>query len=137
MLPRSSSGHCFALVFTERLTSYLAALPLKTISNESICEAFRKFLSIMPACSTVVTDHGRSDFGPLFTMECESHGIAHSGQIPNRSQSQGSVEISNQILTNQLSKICSSQDGAKNWPKSLSKAVQSINSFHPYKSKFS
>ena len=137
VLPRASSGHCFALVFTERLTSYVAALPLKTISNQSICEAFRQFLSIMPACSTIITDHGQSDFGPLFTQECESHGITHSGQIPNRSQAQGSVEISNQILSNQLSKICSSDLGARYWPKSLSKAVQVINSFHPYNTKFS
>ena len=137
VLPRASSGHCFVLVFTERLTSYIAALPLKSVTNQSICQAFRQFLSIMPACSTVITDHGISDFGPAFTQECESHGIIHSGQIPGRSQSQGSVEISNQILSNQLSKICSSEMGARNWPRSLSKAVQVINQFHPYQTKFS
>ena len=49
----------------------------------------------------------------------------------------GSVEISNQILANQLSKICSSQLGARNWDKSLSKAVQIVNNFHPYQCKFS
>ena len=109
VLPRTSSGNSFVLVFTESLSSYIAALPLRNVTNQSVCEAFRKFLSIMPACQVVKSDHGAADFGPLFTRECISHGIEHKGEIPRRSESMGSVEISNQILANQLSKICSSQ----------------------------
>merc|ERR1711954_454962 len=75
VLPRSSSGNAFVLVFTERLSSYIAALPLKNISN--------------------------------------------------------------QILANQLSKICSSQNGSRNWDKSLSRVVQVVNNYHPYNCKFS
>merc|ERR1711954_127030 len=137
VLPRSSSGNAFALVFTERLSSYVSALPLKNITNQAVCEAFRKFLSVMPSCQEVRTDHGISDFGPAFTMECLSHGIEHRGEIPRRSESQGSVEISNQILANQLSKICSSQNGSRNWDKSLSRGVQVVNNYHPYNCKFS
>ena len=137
VLPRAASGHNFVLTFTERLTSYLGAIALKTLSNQHVCEAFRTFLSFMPACRTVITDHGRGDFGPVFTQECESHGILHRGEIPNRSQVQASCEISNQILSNQLSKICSSDNGAKNWNRSLARAVQVINSYHPYGTRFS
>merc|ERR1711954_611019 len=137
VLPRSSSGNAFVLVFTERLSSYIAALPLKNITNQAVCEAFRKFLSVMPACQEVKTDHGVSDFGPGFTMECLSHGIEHRGEIPRRSESMGSVEISNQILANQLSKICSSQNGSRNRDKSLSRVVQVVNNYHPYNCKFS
>ena len=91
----------------------------------------------MPQCKTIITDHGRNDFGSTFTQLCEEHGIQHSGQIPSRSQVQGSCEISNQILANQLARICSSDLGAKNWEKSLAKAVQSLNSYRPYGVPFS
>merc|ERR1711954_582682 len=43
VLPRSSSGNAFVLVFTERLSSYIAALPLKNITNQSVCEALSQF----------------------------------------------------------------------------------------------
>merc|ERR1712081_26313 len=91
----------------------------------------------MPSCQFVRKLNGVSDFGPAFTQECINHGIEHRGEIPSRSESMGSVEISNQILANQLSKICSSHLGARNWDKSLSKAVQTVNNFHPYGCKFS
>ena len=90
----------------------------------------------MPQCRTVISDHG-SDFGASFTLLCEEHGIQHGGQIPSRSQVQGSCEISNQLLANQLARICSSTQGSKNWEKSLAKAVQSLNSYRPYGVPFS
>ena len=100
-LPKSSSGHSFVLVLTERLSSYIAAIPLRTLSSYHVSEAFRTFLGVMPQCRTVISDHG-SDFGASFTLLCEEHGIQHGGQIPSRSQVQGSCEISNQLLANQL-----------------------------------
>ena len=94
-LPKSNSGHSFVLVFTERLTSYVAAIALRILNNYHVTEAFRTFLGIMPACRTVITDHGRSDFGASFTQLCEEHGIQHAGSILNRSEIEGSCEISN------------------------------------------
>ena len=109
-LPKSSSGHSFVLVLTKRLPSYIAAIPLRTLSSYHVSEAFRTFLGVMPQCRTVISDHG-SDFGASFTLLCEEHGIQHGGQIPSRSQVQGSCEISNQLLANQLARICSSTQG--------------------------
>ena len=85
-LPKSSSGHSFVLVLTERLSSHIAAIPLRTLNNHHVAEAFRTFLGIMPQCRTIITDHGRNDFGSSFTQICEEHGIQHSGQIPSRSK---------------------------------------------------
>ena len=136
-LPKSNSGHAYVLVLTERLTSYIAAMPLRTLNSHHVGEAFRTFLSIMPQCKVLVSDHGRGDFGSSFTQICEEHGIQHCGQIPNRSQVQASCEISNQLLANQLARICSSELGKKFWEKSLAKACQTLNSYRPYDIPFS
>ena len=136
-LPKSVEGHRFCFVMTERLTSYVCGLPLKSLSTPQVISAFTQFLSIMPQMLVMITDHGRGDFGAAFTQMCIEFGIQHGGSIPNRSQVQGSCEISNKILTNQLARICSSDNGKRHWPKSLAKAIQGINSYHPYKCPFS
>merc|ERR1712055_1098539 len=136
-LPKSSEGFRFCLVLSERLTSYVCGLPLKTLNVNQVSSSFAQFLSIMPPMEILTTDHGRGDFGAGFTQMCIEFGIRHGGGIPNRSQVQGNCEISNRILTNQLSKIISSDKGKQNWPKSMAKAVQAINSYHPYKIPFS
>ena len=131
-LPKSAEGHRFCFVLTERLSSFVCGIPLKSLSTHHVNTAFTQFLSIMPQMEVIITDHGRGDFGPAFTQMCAEWGIRHGGSIPNRSQVQASCEISNKILTNQLARICSSDHGKRNWHKSLAKAIQSINSFHPY-----
>ncbi|MED5543239.1 MAG: hypothetical protein VX721_04010, partial [Thermoproteota archaeon] len=47
-LPRSSEGFRFCLVLTERLTSYICGLPLKTLDVKHVAISFAQFLSIMP-----------------------------------------------------------------------------------------
>ena len=67
-LPRSNSGHNFVLTLTERLSSYLAGIALKSLNGHHVAEAFRIFLGIMPQCRVIYTDHGRADFGSIFTL---------------------------------------------------------------------
>merc|ERR1711888_403054 len=122
-LPKSVEGHRFCFVMTERLTSYVCGLPLKSLSTPQVMTAFSQFLSIMPQMEVMITDHGRGDFGPAFTQMCVEFGIRHGGSIPNRSQVQASCEVSNKILTNQVARICSSDNGKRHWPKSLAKAI--------------
>merc|ERR1712055_829794 len=136
-LPKSSEGFRFCLVLTERLTSYVCGLPLKNLNVNQVSQSFAQFLSIMPPMEILTTDHGRGDFGQGFTQMLVEFGIKHTGGIPNRSQVQGNCEMPNRILTNQLSKICSTDKGKLHWPKTMAKAVQSINSYHPYKIPFS
>ena len=136
-LPRSSEGFRFCLVLTERLTSYICGLPLKTLNVKHVSTSFAQFLSIMPPMEILYTDHGRGDFGAEFTKMLVEFGIRHAGGIPNRSQVQGNCEVSNKILTNQLARIVSSEKGKLHWHVSLPKAIQVINSYHPYKIPFS
>ena len=92
------------------------------------------FLGIFPAMNEILTDHGRADFGEGFTRVLEEYNIKHTGEIPQRSQASGAVELGNKLLQTQLARICASDLGKKHWHKSLPKAVQSINSYFPYKS---
>ena len=97
----------------ERVSSYLAAVPLKTLNSGSVSEAMRLFLSIMPAVDCIVTDHGVADFGSQFTTLCESLGIKHGGSTPRRSQAQGNIEVANRIFQNSLAKQCATANGRK------------------------
>ena len=136
-LPRSSEGFRFCLVLSERLTSYICGLPLKTLDVKHVAISFAQFLSIMPPMEVLYTDHGKGDFGAGFTKMLIEFGIRHSGGIPNRSQVQGNCEVSNKILTNQLARVVSSEKGKLHWHVSLAKAIQAINSYHPYRIPFS
>ena len=136
-MPTSNEGHKFILTLTERVTSYVCALPLKTLSVKHVCNALEIFLSICPPMEEVHTDHGRADFGAGFTEMLEGFGIKHEGSLPHRSQAQGSVESSNRLLQNQLNRICAENGSYKYWHKSLPKVVMAINSFHPYRAPFS
>ena len=84
-MPVSSEGHRFILTLTERLSSYVCALPLKSLTNRHVCNAVEVFLAIMPPMAEIATDHGTGDFGEMFTQLLESHGIRHGGKLPNRS----------------------------------------------------
>ena len=122
-MPPSCEGHKFILTLSERLTSYVCALPLKTLSVKHVCNALEIFLSICPPMEEIHTDHGRADFGAGFTELLESFGIKHEGSLPHRSQAQGSVESSNRLLQNQLNRICAENGSDKYWHKSLPKVI--------------
>ena len=136
-MPRSSSGYRYILTLCETLTSYICAIPIKTLKSKPVTEAFRMFLGIMPQMSEIITDHGVSDFNSNFTALCEMMGIEHSGSTPRRSQSNGVTEIGNKLLQQQLGRICASTEGRKMWDVSLPKCIQALNQFYPYKSKLS
>ena len=87
--------------------------------------------------SVLYTDHGKSDFSPRFTEMLAGYNIQHAGDIPRRSESQGAAELANKLLQNQLARICSSENGRKAWEKSLPRAVQCLNQYHPYGSALS
>ena len=102
--------------------------------EDTVSQAMRLFLSIMPAKDCIVTDHGVADFGSQFTTLCESLGIKHGGSTPRRSQAQGNIEVANRIFQNSLAKQCATANGRKTWEKFLPRSVQVINSCYPYKS---
>ena len=136
-LPKSAEGYQYILTMAEKITSYITAIPLKILSTKRVSDAFRVFLGIFPAMSVLYTDHGKSDFSHRFTEMLAGYDIQHAGDIPRRSESQGAAELANKLLQNQLARICSSEDGRKAWEKSLPRAVQCLNQYHPYGSALS
>ena len=136
-MPASSEGHKYILTLTERLTSYVCALPLKSLTVRHVFNAIEVFLAIVPPMEEISTDHGHADFGENFTQLLESFGIRHGGKLPHRSQAQGTVELANKLLQNQINKVCAESGTYRFWNKSLPKVVMSLNSFHPYCSPYS
>ena len=136
-MPVSSEGHRFILTLTERLSSYICALPLKSLNVRHVCNAIEVFLAIVPPMEEIATDHGSGDFGEMFTQLLESYRIRHGGKLPNRSQAQGTVELANKLIQNQINKVCAGMGTYKLWHKTLPKIVMALNSFHPYKCPYS
>ena len=136
-LPASSSGHRYLLTLAKRVTSYVSGIAIKSLNSTAVATAFRQFLCIMPAMAVVLTDHGVSDFGSIFTQLCESLSIEHGGSTPRRSEAQGGAETANRILHNTLARICATGVGRRNWDKALPRTIQSINCYYPYRSKLS
>ena len=107
-MPRSNAGYRYILTFTEKVSSYLAAIPIKNLNNSQVAAALQLFLGIFPAMDTILTDHGRADFGEQFTQLLEEFNIKHTGEIPRRSRACGAAEMGNKLLQTQLARICAS-----------------------------
>ena len=64
-LPVSKQKYRYLLTLTERLSSYVAGVPLKTLNSTSVSNAFQIFLSIMPKMLVLTSDHGQE-----FLLNC-------------------------------------------------------------------
>ena len=108
-LPQSRRGYRFCLVIVERLTSFVSAIPLKSLNAESTSNAIRLFVGIIGfSMSKFCSDYG-PEFGSKFTAQLNTMGIEHTSRIPRRSQSQGNVEVAIKILKQALTKVCASR----------------------------
>ena len=81
-MPASRRGYRFCLVIVERLTSFISAIPLKSLTSESTSDAIRLFISVI----SFTMANFSSDFGPefssKFTSQLNSMGINHTSRIP-------------------------------------------------------
>jgi hypothetical protein len=132
-LPKLSNGFRFIFVMAERLTGFVTAMPLQTLTAGNLAAAIRTFLGIFPAPVTIGLDHG-SKLSIKFTKELARFGIENVGIISQRSQQQGNVERAIGQFKIQLSKLCSLSHfgGRKNWHLALPSLISTINQTHPY-----
>ena len=130
-MPPSRRGYRFCLVIVERLTSFISAIPLKSLTAESTANAIRLFIGVIG----FTMSNFSSDFGPefstKFTAQLNSMGINHMSRIPQRSKSQGNVEVAIKILKQTLTKVCASKLTNKEWDICLTLAVASMNMSNP------
>ena len=82
---------------TNICSSSVAGICLKNISCQTVSQALKIFLGIIPAPAKLKSDFG-PEFSNFFTMTCNQYGIEHSNKIPRRSQSQGSCELGIKLL---------------------------------------
>ena len=130
-MPRSRRGYRFCLVIVERLTSFISAIPLKSLNADSTADAIRLFIGIIGfTMSKFSSDYG-PEFSTKFTAQLNSMGIDHTSRIPRRSQSQGNVEVAIKILKQTLTKVCASRLTNTEWDICLPIAVTSINMSNP------
>ena len=134
-LPASTQGHKYCMVMVERLTSYIALFPLKTLKSNATATALSQFLSCMPTCDVLSADGG-PEFSGHFSQTCLDNHIFLRTGAANRPQIQGSVERANSLVKSYLTKLaCAS--GRLNWPSYLPRVCQGINQSRPYNSLFS
>ena len=60
-LAPSNSGHRYILTLTEKVSSYICAIPLKRLNVTHVRSAMENFLSICPQMREIQSDHGRAD----------------------------------------------------------------------------
>ena len=75
------------------MCGYTSAIPLKTLSVTSVCEAIITFLSIMPCMRTLKSDHG-GEMSIQLAQELSKYGKTYCGFKAQRSQQQASAEKS-------------------------------------------
>ena len=72
-LPPSRRGNRFCLVLVERLTSFISAIPLKSLTAESAANALRLFIGIIGyTMGNLSTDFG-AEFSTAFTRQLNAH----------------------------------------------------------------
>ena len=81
-MPPSRRGYRFCLVLVERLTSFLSAIPLKTLTGESAANAIRLFIGVIGYTMANLSSDFGAEFSTKFTTQLNSMGINHTSRIP-------------------------------------------------------
>ena len=126
-LHRDSDNNKYALILTDRLTSYTVAYALKDTTIKSAASCIEEYLRHLPAPEYVCSDGG-GEFESLFTQTLAQFNIKHWTNIPKRSQVQGSVEASVKLFKNLLARLCGVHSGGRDeWSKLLPVLLQNFN----------
>ena len=136
--PCTSAGYKFCVVFVDRVSSYLTAVPVKALKVANILEAITIYLSIMPFPKNFKSDMG-PEYSLKFSAELAKYGILHHGLLPNRSNQQGNVEIGIKLLRTMLSKLVALDKfgGREEWTTALPVVVKNIKESCAYGSPLS
>ena len=119
-------------MFTDRLTSFVCGIPIKSLNSTTVANAMYQYLCFYPSPKIVQVDGG-PEYSGRFQQLCDDYQILVKTSIPRSSQTAGTVESSVKSIKNILTKICASApQGINNWTALLPIALCSLNNRHPY-----
>ena len=132
-LPRDNlTNDKFIVLFTDRLTSFVCGIPIKSLNSTTVANAMYQYLCFYPSPKIVQVDGG-PEYSGRFQQLCDNYQILVKTSIPRSSQTNGTVESSVKSIKNILTKICASApQGINNWTALLPIALCSLNNRHPY-----
>jgi len=92
-LPSSSEGHSYVLTIIDRTTRWPEAIPLKSISAQSVADAFTgTWVAHYGVHTAVTTDQGTQFSGAIWQCMCRTLGIKHMMTTSYHPQGNGIVE---------------------------------------------
>ena len=118
----SEDGNSYILVCVDLYTSWIEALPLKTITSAEVGEAFFNLIISRHTCpETVITDQGRQLVSKEFEKLLSGFGIKHRTSSAYHHQTNGKVERFNKFIENGLALMV--KDDQTNWDKLLDRVL--------------
>ena len=131
----SAAGNKFLLLFVDTASSYVSAMPMKSLNSKNTADKLKQLLCHLPAPQVITCDAGH-EFGGEFQEVAAQHGILIRTAIPKRSCSNGSVEKCIRDYRDLLLRIISTK-GRDQWCKFVPVATQIFNCVSPYNLPFS
>jgi hypothetical protein len=113
-LSRTSSGNKYVVVFTDYLTKWVEAFPIRDMKAETIAKIFiNEIISRHSAPSKLLSDQGKSFLNRLVQSICDYYKINKIKTTPYHPQCDGLVERFNKTLCKMLSAYSNSNQ--TNW----------------------
>lgn len=104
MLPSSSVGFHYVLVFIDVFSGYVKLYKLKTKSTEGVARAFENLTCLIGPPKLLTSDNGGEFTSKLLEDMCKVKGAEKRTSVAYRPQSQGNVERFNRTLIKELTK---------------------------------
>ena len=131
IMPKSKSGHTAMVVFTEAVTNYVWASPIRNVSSTNVAEAIRTWASFYPWAEALQTDHG-SEFLGKAAETLRGLAIAHWTPTPGASSdSVGAAEVSIRLLKGAMRKLvyqAIGDDHRTSWVSFVPEMLRRLNS---------
>lgn len=113
-LSTTSSGNRYVVVFTDYLTKWVEAFPLRNMTSDSIAKVFiNEIISRHSAPSKLLSDQGRNFLSDLIKSICNYFKINKVQTAPYNPKCDGLVERFNKTLCQMLSSYSNSNQ--TNW----------------------
>lgn len=116
-LPKTKSGNQYLLTIMCAATRFPEAIPLRTITANSVVKGLTKFFSTFSPPRIIQTDQGTNFTSKLFKQVLETLDVQHAVSSPYHPESEGALERWHQTLKSMLRKYC--LETANSWDEGI------------------